>query len=107
MEQEAINPFDPSYIHPKTDEEIARDKYNLFCEEAKAKSLKENVLTLEEYQQLLDKHDWNYQYTDDMSVFNRGAESANRLYHLYNYNDLRSSTNDYWRLFKATMDKWK
>ena len=33
-------------------------------------------MTLEEYQKLLDHHDWYYDFSDDLSVWRRGEASS-------------------------------
>jgi len=37
-------------------------------------------MTLQEFYDELDKHDWYYEYSDDHGVWNRGQSEWNRLY---------------------------
>jgi hypothetical protein len=36
-------------------------------------------MTLQEFYDLLDQHDWYYQYSDDRSVYNRGKEQQAKI----------------------------
>jgi hypothetical protein len=36
-------------------------------------------MTLQDYYEELDKHDWYYQYSDDSRVYNKGQQNADRL----------------------------
>lgn len=38
-----------------------------------------NIPTIEEYQYMLNTHDWNYHYSDDHSVWLKGAENEQKL----------------------------
>jgi hypothetical protein len=43
---------------------------------------KENTMTLEEFKTNLTHLDWWYEYSDDMSVYRRGAAQLDRYYKL-------------------------
>lgn len=93
------NPFSSTYIKVKTEQEVQLEQLELRLKEAKIKYQIENTLTLDEYQELLDKHDWLFHYSDNNSIYLKGYNNYNRLILLYNYNDLRTNSNNYWRLF--------
>jgi len=62
--------------------------------------------TLAEYQLLLDSHDWQYNYSDDHSVYCKGLENNAMLIQLYQYNDLKNKTNDYWNAYNKLYSKY-
>lgn len=39
-------------------------------------------MTLEEYQKLIDEHDWLYQYTDDHRVWKREEQKRQLIRHI-------------------------
>lgn len=48
--------------------------------------MNENITT-EEYKQLLEQHDWTYEYSDDHQVYLKGVESLTNLVKIAGYNE--------------------
>lgn len=64
---------------PKTATKKPNPKVEITYLDKKTENTTKNTVNLEEFEQMLKNHDWNYHYSDDSRVFWAGEKSYQKI----------------------------